>query len=79
MSKYDITPENFETEVVDISQIRGGDTIINQIGALETVSAKYIGYSSFYGITLDGSSYRGGRMKIIRFLTNKNGCLIPKK
>ncbi len=50
-------------ELVDISTIRAGDTIVHD-GKLRTVCNNNIQYCSFMGITLFGDSYKSGHTKV---------------
>ena len=56
---------NYTTENVNISEIRGGDTIIHN-GEMKTVSLNNIKRDSFIGKTLFGDSYHSGHKKVVK-------------
>ena len=74
-----INPKIFKTEQVHISQIKGGDLIINMQGQNESVCFNSIKHDPFWGISVNGSNFWYGSLKITRYLQNNNGGLIPIK
>ena len=72
-----INPKVFKTEQVHISQIKGGDLIINMKGQNETVCFNSITYDPFWGTSVNGFNFWGGHLKVTRYLVNSDGCLIP--
>jgi hypothetical protein len=64
--------ENFITEEVHISRIKGGDTIIHR-DKMSTVSNNDIKYDSFIGASIFGDCYNLGYKKVVRvrFITKQ--------
>ncbi len=65
----------YTTELVDISLIKAGDTVVVD-GDLKTVGSKDIKTGGFYGTTLFGDSYRSGSRKVQRAIL---GHFVPGK
>ena len=74
-----INPKIFKTEQVHISEIKGGDLIINMQGQNESVCFNSIKYDPFWGTSVNGSNFWSGHLKVTRYLVNSDGCLIPIK
>ena len=72
-----INPKIFKTEQVHISEIKGGDLIINMQGQNESVCFNSIKHDPFCGTSVNGANFWGGHLKVTRYLTNSAGCLIP--
>ena len=72
-----INPKIFKTEQVHISEIKGGDLIINMQGQNESVCFNSIKHDSFWGTSVNGANFWSGHLKVTRYLVNSGGCLIP--
>jgi len=57
--------EHFGSEMVHISAIRHGDTIMHN-GCMKTVTNKWIKVGGFHGTTIFGDSYRSGTILVER-------------
>lgn len=75
--KDEINPKKFKTEQVHIDQIKAGDIIINMNGENSTICKNSISWGSFSGRSLKGQTWWGGHLKVTRYITDNNGCLIP--
>ena len=72
-----INPKIFQTEQVHISEIKGGDLIINMQGQNESVCFNSIKHDSFWGTSVNGSNFWGGHLKVTRYVLQDGGRLIP--
>lgn len=72
-----INPKVFKTEQVHISEIKGGDLIINMKGQNESVCFNSIKHDPFWGTSVNGANYWGGHLKVTRYVLQEGGRLIP--
>lgn len=72
-----INPKIFQTEQVHISEIKGGDLIINMQGQNESVCFNSIKHDPFWGTSVNGSNFWGGHLKVTRYVFQDGGRLIP--
>ena len=68
----------YEIVETHIADIKHGDCIIEN-GAMVTVSNSYIKRDPFFGTTLHGDSYSGGRKPVLRVVIKRampNGAFV---
>lgn len=61
-----------KTEMVHISKVRAGDSIVCKDGFVRTVTKQNFSYSGFMGIALFGDSYKLGSEMVKREVVMRN-------